>query len=296
VLDAFRAFGLRTRWQPEANVICPQRVEAELLARKLGPGGPWDGRDADLAAQMAVLMLPVGGQHLAGMAALLRSCEVIFPLAPLVRSLLEVCGRITWLLDPRVANPRHRAARLMLARIDDATRAKSLAYALGQERDGSRLGQTLRDLRRRELGGRFYGSEVVPLANGGLIIAEQSLPGLRQSVAILDEVHDEAWNAGGLYDYLSAASHPTLRIAVEMLDRESVLAAAESAQDLASEARAINFRLPDMNYPRVLMRNATLTFLQTWALTASYHGVTTPELDELGNRIDRLTSSTDAQP
>ncbi len=59
----------------------------------------------------------------------MRAHQVIFALALPVRSTLEIFGYVTWLLDPRIT-PWQRAARVMLARLDDLGRAKSVA-ALG---------------------------------------------------------------------------------------------------------------------------------------------------------------------
>jgi hypothetical protein len=286
-LEASRQFGNRTRWYPEPD--SPLENERTRMKRKRGPKEDWDDVPARGAAWVAAVMLPAAGQYLAGMSALLEKFEVIFPLAPVARSVFELAGRITWLLDPRI-EARDRAARYLLIRIDDAIRSKTVAHALGELKQESAAGALLHTLRKQELPRRFFPSEIERTPGGDLIIRRQQLPGLHKSVRILDEVHGESWNAGGLYVFLSAASHPTMRMIFEMVDRREFLAAAAIPSDDPVATMDLNFRLPDMNYPVTLTRNALLTYVHTWQLVASYHGLEAPEAAELVGWIDQATS------
>jgi hypothetical protein len=56
--------------------------------------------------------------------------------------------------------------------------------------------------------------------------------------------------------------------------------------------RELNFKLANLNYPLLLVRNVLLTFIQTWGLLASYHGIAAPEADDLQERIHVLTDET----
>ena len=129
VITEYRAFGARTKWARSA--ASPLEFNRGAMRRKLGPGGAWDGEPAREAGEIALLLLPAAQQHVAGIAGLLRESEVIFSVAPIARALLEHLGRVTWVLDPRI-NPRERAARTTLVRVDDLTVAKKLAKSLGQ--------------------------------------------------------------------------------------------------------------------------------------------------------------------
>jgi hypothetical protein len=284
-LDGFWAFNERTRW---TEVHGSQRaLERAGIKRKLGPAVNWDDADIKYATTSAVVYLAACAQHLSGIRTLVRAFEVIFPVAPIARSVMETCGRITWLFDPGL-ELRDRAARIYLSRIDDLAQTKRLAMSLGHERETSRYGQNHHELRKIELIRRFYTSELTYGDNHDLkAIRGQQLPRLRESVEALSQASHEHWNAGALYDYLSAATHPTMRVVVEMIDPEAFKPA--GGED---PPRELNFKLATLNYPRLLVRNVLLTFIQTWGLLASYHGIAAPEADDLQERIHVLTDET----
>lgn len=284
VIAEYRAFGARTQWIRSA--ASPLELDREAMRRKLGPRGPWDGEPAREAGEIALLLLPAAQQHLAGIAGLLRECEVIFPVAPVARALLEHLGRVAWVLDPRI-NPRERAARATLIRVDDLTVAKKLAKSLGQTRRRSRLGQRLHHLRKVEIPARFYPSEIVAGDSGKLVIAGQEMPGLRESVDDLDDLYDTRWNAGGMYDFLSSATHPNVPFVWQMIDKASwPPKELPGADDQLGAQAEFNFTLSDMTYPTRLVRNVLVTFVDVVDLAAQYHGINWAERDALLSGID----------
>lgn len=146
VIDAYQQFGSRTAWR--ATDDSPVAYEKLMLARKFGPGGAWDGADASHAAASAVLFTNQAGLHLEGIADLLRARHVVVPIVTPTRAILELAGHVYWLLDPRLLTSlRRRAARVYLSRLDDVTRAKTAAVAVGHP-DAPKIGRAARDLRR----------------------------------------------------------------------------------------------------------------------------------------------------
>ena len=263
------------------------------MRRKLGPGGAWDGEPAREAGEIALLLIPAAQQHLAGIAGLLREFEVIFPVAPIARALLEHLGRVAWVLDPRI-NPRERAARTTLVRVDDLTAAKKLAKSFGQTQRVSRLGQRLHQLRKVEIPARFYASEIAATTSGKLVIAEQAMPGLRESVEGLDDLYDTRWNAGGMYDFLSSATHPNVPFVLQMIDKSSWPPKDTRGADDQSGAQAdFDFTLSDMTYPTRLVRSVLITFVDVVDLAAQYHGISWPERDAQLSKIDMGTTLDD---
>jgi hypothetical protein len=291
VIAEYRAFGARTRWT--RSPASPLELDRAAMCRKLGPGGAWDGEPAREAGEIALLLLPPAQQHLAGIAGLLREFEVIFPVAPVARALLEHLGRIAWVLDPRI-NPRERAARATLVRVDDLTVAKKLAKSLGQTQRLSRLGQRLHQLRKVEIPARFYESEIASTDSGKLIVVSQTMPGLRESVEGLDDLYDTSWNAGGLYDFLSSATHPNVPFVLQMVDRASwpPKDTMGNADQYGSQAE-FSFKLSDMTYPMKLLRNILITFVDVVDLVAQYHGIGWPERDAVLSQIDTGTTLSD---
>jgi len=217
------------------------------------------------------LPAPRRGEVLGRAAALLRAREVIFPLAPLSRTILETSGHIAWLLDPR-PTVRQRAARAFLARVVDVTRGKAAAKALNQPLLNS-FGDALHQLRKVDLPQRFYPSEIERTDAGELIIAKQRYPGLSALMPYLDEVHRHDWNSPGMYSWLSNVSHPTPNVLL-------VLSAPDG--DLA------RIQIPDAGYPYRICRAGLLAFLRGWALLYSYVGHDSEPIDNLADVVDAL--------
>jgi len=266
VLEAYNDFAQATQWKQ--TEMAPATWESELLRKQYGPGACWTGQDALKDYGVSVVYLAVAAQHMESIRLMLDARLVIFgPQLP-VRTTLELCGQICWLLDPRLTtthggSPRDRAARWCLCQIHDLTKAKRVAYSLGHPQ-ASRFGQDLRDFR-IEVSHRFYKSEWDPTADpknletrDPTMLRKERFPGGADRLRYLDEiVLREDSKSQGVYDYLSNAVHPTLIAITEAMDPTGTL----------------GFRIPDASLPYRLSRIAILDFLTAWRLTATYAGL-----------------------
>jgi hypothetical protein len=251
------------------------------MRRQFGPVGTdlWDGRDADRAAEIAALFGQLAAQHLDAIRVLLDAREVIFSLAPLTRSVLEITGHVYWLLDPAIHNrPRDRAARVLLARIDDATRRKTAAKYVTHP-DLEQMVKRLRHLRREVLPRQFYPSEIENL-DGGLRIRGQRVPELGESLRYIEQVTGVDWNTRGMYAYLSNASHPTYHVVRDVYEFDETTGAGA-------------FVARDGRLPYLMTRAAIMSFVRCWQLNAKYRGLESDEAGDLGEEIDSLPSPDD---
>lgn len=270
VIDSYQAFGSRTAWR--ATDGSPVALEKLNLARKMGPGRQWDGDDASHAAASAVLFTNQAGMHLEGIADVLRARHVVVPPVTPTRAILELAGHVYWLLDPRLSTSlRRRAARVFLSRLDDATRAKTAAVAVGHP-SAPRIGKAVRDRRRVTLPERFYPSEYVIEPGGDVVFKEDKAPGLAASLRYIEEISGVDWNTPAMYSILSNASHPTLHAVIEGL----------------APIRSAPLDFADTRWPYNVVRAAIMGFVRSWAITAAYHGLDQEEAGDLGEEIDSL--------
>ena len=243
-----------------------------MRMKQVGPAGDWDGQDADHAAWISMLLTVAAAQYLDGIASLLSSRDVFLPIAPIVRSVMEIAGRIAWLLDPSV-RPRDRAARVNLLRLESLTRGKTTAYSLGHA-DAYKWGDDLRAFKVEVLPSKFYPSEI-DWPGGRLLLREQRLPRFRDTQSIMEEVHDESWRAAGHYDVISDLTHPTFHMILQLMSQGPV-----DPTDVSSPSEWV-FALDDASYPWNLGRNAAVSFLNTWALSSWYIGAPSSEAEQL---------------
>lgn len=96
-LDAYEDFGRRTRW--EAQPGAPVEYETGRLRRQMGPGRLWDGTEANRAAVITTLFTQQAAEHLEAVQSLIKARQVTFSVAPLTRSIVELCGHVYWLLE-----------------------------------------------------------------------------------------------------------------------------------------------------------------------------------------------------
>ena len=247
----------------------------DATKRKYGPGGDWSGRPIGRAVQTSIIHLGAGVQHVIGIRALLSAGAVIFPIAPLTRSIIEICGRIRWTMAPDLAiGDRARTARMLLIELDDVMQAKSLAKALGHSRELTKCADAVREVRTVRIPALFFPSEIDHTKGGDLILCGQRLPGLTESVATL--------NVPGLYAALSAATHPTLFRTLKMVD-----APTPSAEDPGASV-PLTFRTRDLADVATLVKNAVLALLQAWTALASYQGIDAEVLDDTQDEIVAL--------
>lgn len=211
-----------------------------------------------------------------GIKALLTAGAVMYPVAPIARSIIEICGRIRWTMAAELGlGDRARSARMILIELDDITRAKTLAKALGQSRELTKCGDALYEIRKLRIPSLFYPSEIDHTKGGDLILCKQRLPGLSKSV--------ETLNAPGLYAALSAATHPTLLLTLQMVDVPTASADPGASVPLI-------FRLRDLNPVATLVQNALLALLQAWTALASYQGIDFEVLDDTQDEVAALAT------
>jgi hypothetical protein len=264
-------------WVPDPN--SPLEYVRARLKKKFGPGGTWDGAEAESAGRLATLMLAVSGQHLEGIADLLRSRQVVFPVAPLARSIVESAGRTFWLIDPRIADSRDLAARVWMVRLENATR--QVRTAKGWAADNEKLLETLVEakklLRQVEIPSRFYASEIKN--NDGVItLRGQRIPGLSGGLKhVAGGMGIEDWYTP-MYAFLSDATHPTPYSALETLQP------AGSVEDDALH----KFGSADMRREYMIYQAAVHAYQQLWWLATSYFGLDTAPVIEVCDRVNHL--------
>jgi hypothetical protein len=279
VLDAYLAWVDETKWQPKDD--SPQQYELACMKQQFGPAGDWDGSDAQNALGLGSMFLSLSTQHLEGVVALVRARQIIVPLAPIVRSLFEACCRVAWMLEPLKPRPhliaplpiRLRAARVTAIRLEDLSRAKAVAVSLGA-RQAPKWGAEVRKLRQTTIPGMFYPSEISLQPDGSIVICEQRLPGLREGALAYEKTFGVDWKAGGAYDYLSNASHPTPTTVLELTVPEAI--------------GTRRFGIGNPSYPSRLCRLAAVSVLHTWNLMAQYIDTPASAVQPLLDRIDRL--------
>lgn len=280
-LDTFFDWNEDHRWNPADS--SPFLVERSLICRQNGPSGDWGPDESQNVLGIASLLLGVSTQYLEAIRALLAARQMIVSLPPLVRSTLEASCRIVWLLAPIGASDRPelyqsaarpRVARAVLIQLEDVTRAKTAAVALGDP-GAPKYGSVAHRVKKKRIPGVFYGSEIVRHDNGDLSLCGQRLPGLRGGVLEYERILGEDWRAGGAYDYLSNASHPTPHIAIYITRKSQT-------------DGLVRFELEDPSYLARLVRLAVVPVLQAWRMTATYLGLPADAIDSLLDRVDGL--------
>lgn len=264
------------RWGPHPD--SPLEKVRSRLQRHYGPGGDWDGSEAEWAGQLVTLHLAVAGQHLEGIRALLTSRQVIIPMAPLARAIVEAAGRAFWILDTQHSSVRRLSARLWMIRLDDATRRVRTAKGWGPQSNQNAIEQLVREknrIRKKAIPGRFYGSEISS-TDGNLIVCQQEIPGFSASVnyvargmQLSEDLHTP------MYAYLSDAAHPTPYSAFEMLQP------GEGEDDLWKWSS-------DMRREFMIWQSAVHAFQQLWLLATAYYGHDQGEVLRICDRWDQV--------
>jgi hypothetical protein len=275
--SALQEFGRCTRWEISAG--SRYEVFSSELDLNAGPGGPWDSSEARKLYFVVYNQLHSAAIYMRGIAALL-SCHELTSTHPIIRSILEIAGRVGWLLDPRISC-RERSARLFLERLDDAKREKSTAKALGEgDKTLTSLGKDLNTIKKTLLPGKFYAEEIETLKNGDLVIVNQESPKFSTSLEYFETALGVDWNSGARYSYLSNMTHPTSYATLERI-RVSINVDTDEMTLLPSLDRAFLDRL---------VRNNAIVFIAIWKLVAGFIGLEISNLDELVTQVDSAIS------
>lgn len=278
VLDAqWDLMGGGHHWVPDPNSTL-EWVRARLT-KKFGPVGIWDGAEAESSGRLATLMLAVSGQHLEGIADLLRARQVVFPVAPLARSIVESAGRTFWLIDPRATESRDLAARVWMVRLENATRQVSTAkgWAADNVKLLEKLVKAKKLLREVEIPSRFYASEIAD-SDGVITLRGQRIPGLSGGLKyVAGGMGIEDWYTP-MYAFLSDATHPTPYAALDTLQP------AGSIEDDPLH----KFGSADMRREFMIYQAAVHAYQQSWWLVTSYFGLDTAAVIEVCDRVNDL--------
>ena len=166
----------------------------------------------------------MAAEMLAGIAALCREGEVIFAPFPLGRSAFEYCNRIVWVLDNRPdVTPQRRFARVLLEELLSAEEmCKAASHLGGKGSEPHKIArEELADVRQQAL----VVDQEAKVMDSPWTIAGEKLSSPTATAASFGERWGDARLSEGVYDALSAYSHPTLLGLdfYEVLDGQAVL-------------------------------------------------------------------------
>ena len=132
--------------------------------------------------------------------------EAVFPLAPLVRAVVEHSNRAMWLLDPEVSS-RQRLARTWLEELEGGRQAKLTGSRLGGL--GSHVWPNAYEEQKRVVRNLFNPDEIQESKGSVLVLAGQKRPTAQKALGRASEIAGNTKTFGAL-DYLANASHPTV--------------------------------------------------------------------------------------
>lgn len=272
LLDGQYTQMLAHHWMPAAE--SPLEHVRQGLLKQFGPGGDWDGAEAERAGRLGTLMLAVSGQHLEAMRALILARQVVFPIAPLARSILEAAGRTFWLTDPKLVGPRNWAARVWMARLEDITRRVTTAKGLQNQKVLEELVKRKQRLRRSDVPSRFYPSEIEN-RDGVITLCGQHPPGLSGSLKhVAAGMGVEDFHTG-MYAYLSDLTHPTSYAALEALQP-------------AKDGDLHSFGSGDLRREYLIIRTALIAYQQAWYVLTTFFGLDSAEVARISDGIDSV--------
>ncbi|PBC35756.1 hypothetical protein CJ178_30240 [Rhodococcus sp. ACPA4] len=278
LLDAQWDLMIGHRWDPAPESPF-EKYRTHLTTKKFGPTGAWNGSEAASAGRLATLMLAVSGHHLEGIRALLSSRQVVFPIAPLARSIVEATGRTLWLIDPRVANSRDLAARVWMMQLDNATRQikTTKGWKDADQNALDTMVKTKKRIRGVEIPTRFYPSEIEN-NNGEITIRDEQMPGLSGGLKhIAAAMGIEDWHTP-MYSFLSDATHPTPYAALATLR--------PSADSGDTDLHRFGSR--NMHREYMIFQAAVYAYQQSWLITTSYFGLDTDPIMKICDRVNEL--------
>lgn len=279
LMAGYRGYQVRTRPEPPAQG-CPFLLSQEYVRRKYGPDGDWP---VDLVRRITLraLIYQSGAlQYLATINALAIHQPYGLGLGPIARSMVEVCGKICWLLDSNLNlrdGLRQRVARLLLDQADDATHRKRLMAELNHP-DRALAGDAYRAAR-DEAAELFYDSEIDKSDKSGrLKLCGQAIPNPSKLIEIAVETCRSVGSRDGVYGYLSSMTHPTIFAFIESFPR------------LTSPGNDMPYLEPrtDAIFAAKLVSLGAISFYDGWRVIASWLGTSFQEADEFRAKHDEL--------
>lgn len=239
----------------------------------------------DLVSEVVVTYLEVAAGHFGGLAALYRNGEAMFPPAPVVRSIMELCAHSMWVLGDRSGTPADMLARAYLEEFASCEFAKMATGWMHSKDDQTYKRALLRwaTVRNRAIAA-FPGTTRRDLSEErpGRTIAGQVLLGPKGSVTwMFDFVHKAAGGtvdedqARGVYAFLSSGTHPSLyparqlRVAVDHGDHYGTVLSMPVAHLERILATAV-----------LVFYNALSYVLDFYGLDRAVHDALTATIDE----------------
>jgi hypothetical protein len=228
--------------------------------------------DAPLAITKTACFYLIGAcEQLGGLAALYTCREVALAPAALVRSTLEHCSRVRWLLSGSDVDVR--LARAYLERLFSAEEAKKNAgYLLGTEDERYRR-EVERFVAVKDEVRAIFPEPLRDPGGGSWLLRGERRPRLGDAVL---EMYSSELVGQGVYGLLSNFSHPTVY----------TLSRIWGAVTENGEARV---RVQhDLETHEVNIRYAVLAFYVAFVDAVRYHGWSAEPHDALVSHIDRL--------
>lgn len=278
--DAFLSTAETSHWQP-ARRSPAAKLTVDLA--QLDPSG------FTLVSKVVVTYLEIAAGHLAGIAALYRSGQAMFPPLPLARSVLELTAHVMWVLGKPPLIARDILARAYLEEFTSRETAKQAAGRMSSKTSESH--QTAKrewaELRDRVIA-VFPDTEPNELSGSplGRTIASQAFPRPEGCVEeMFDQLHAAVGGitkrqASGVYSFLCAGTHPSLFQARAMrryVDHGTHLGTILSV---------------DVGHLERLLALTVAAYFNAFSYTLDFYGLNRTAHDELTRKIDEVLPGT----
>lgn len=228
---AFLAIGSTSNWEPASGSAGARVREALATA---DPAVTSDGIAAgfELVQEVVVTYLEIAANDLAGLSALYRCNEAIFPPIPLIRSIIEHSAHAMWVIgaDPQLS-PTAILARAYLEEFASCESGKQAAVQMGDKTTTAYQGARTRwkSVRDRALKA-FPDNNPTDLGvEGGRMLGGQRLLGPEAGVGWMFDLLERfravsvtRRQAEGIYAFLCAGTHPSLYQARQLRRRREL--------------------------------------------------------------------------
>jgi len=253
-------------WRPSPGSIAAQDREAAL--RDDSPFGETNG---GVPALVAIPFLFVASEQLGALGALYEREEVLVPSATCMRSALEHCAHVLWVLQQADTEPfEQRLARALLEMLRSVEERKIVVCNLFGDNSPECAQWKERFVGEKQ---RIKGSFPGDLTYDGHspVLLEQKVPGPEAAVAwmfefLIDTLTTEVGK--GVYGFLANLSHPTVDAIVELWGKRP---RAEEQQ------RQVEY--------------VVAGFYNALSAVIDYHGWPRARFDDLTKEIDRVLPS-----
>lgn len=269
-----------------------------LLSQETGwlatPGSPSDlanqtlaGRVSDAASSITQVVhwyLFAAAEHLASLGALYSANHVLLSPGVLIRSIVEHCGHVRWILGESPEAQEVRVARAYLELLNSAQEAKKNGGRLLTKESEQHKQEADRLCELRTAATEMFGT--IFDENGRYELLGQQIPGLEACVSALFATGTRPVDpvvATGIYGLLSNFSHPTIYTSSRLWRTDNTTPA----------GAVLTVTLEDHDNQA---RLAIVPFYELLGLVTSYYGWSGHIIDALATLIDRLLPGTLRDP